>query len=111
MLVVHDVVAGLEVVEELLGVALAGPGLAVAAPAAGEVGLGQQRQLHPGQDAAPLEGLDDDLALDPGVVEQLAEAGGRTLAVGGDHDAVAVGLQVAQLPAAPVLVAERDLEA
>ena len=55
VLVVHHVVAGLEIVEEPGGVALAGTGSAVRAPPAGEVGLGEDGELRTREDAAPLE--------------------------------------------------------
>ena len=56
VLVVHDVVAGLEVVEERARRRVRrGRGPAVGAAPAGEVGLGQHRQLDAGQDEAPLE--------------------------------------------------------
>ena len=89
VLVVDDVVALLEVVEEALGVAAAGPGPPVGAAPAGEVGLGQQRQLDPAQDRAPLERGDHDLGRHALGHQQVAQAGGRALAVGADHDAVA----------------------
>ena len=62
VLVVHDVVAGLEVVEEALGGRLAGAGPAVGAAAAGDVGLGQHRQLHRGQQEPPLQRHHHDVA-------------------------------------------------
>ena len=110
VLVVDDVVTRLQVVEELLRIATAGTSRAVTAPPAGEVGLGQQRQPHAGQDAPPLEGGDDHLALDPGIVEQLAQPGRRSLAVSRHHDPVAVGLELPELAPAALLVAQGDLE-
>jgi hypothetical protein len=46
VLVVHDVVAGLEVLEEPGALALGGAGPPVGAPTTGEVGLGDDGQLH-----------------------------------------------------------------
>jgi hypothetical protein len=96
VLVVDDVVADLEVVEEPLGVAPAHPGPAVRPAPAGEVGLGQHRELGRAQDRAPLQRGDDDLGGDALGREQVAHAGGRAVAVGADHDAEALGLERGQ---------------
>ena len=101
VLVVHDVVADLEVVEEAAGVPLAGPGPPVGPAAAGEIGLGQHGDLGAGEDAAPLEGLHDQVAaglgevavfpeLEAPVAQQPGQAGGRAGAVGPQHHPVAV---------------------
>ena len=60
VLVVHDVGAGGDVVEEGLGVAGPGPGPAVGPAPPGEVALGQHRQLQGRVEEAPFEGLDHD---------------------------------------------------
>ena len=54
VLMVHDEVPGLEVVEEALGEPGPGPGPAVGPPAPGEVALGQDGQLEGGKHEAPL---------------------------------------------------------
>ena len=61
VLVVHDVVAGLEVLERGRALALAGAGLAVRPPPTGEVGLGDDGDLGVGQGAATMERGDDDV--------------------------------------------------
>ncbi len=68
VLVVHDVVARLEVVEEPGRLAASGPGPTVGPPPAGDVGLGQHGQLHRRQQEAPLERLHDDGAARRGEV-------------------------------------------
>ena len=60
VLVVHDVIADLEVFEEPLGVRAPGPRPPMGAAAAGHVVLGQHGELHARQDEAPFERLDDD---------------------------------------------------
>ena len=62
VLVVDDVVARVEVVEEALGVGAPGPGRPVGPAPAGDVALDEDGQLDLGQDEAPLEGLDHDPA-------------------------------------------------
>ena len=67
VLVVHDVVAGLEVLERGRRLAaLAVARLAVGAAAAGEVGLGDDRDLGVRQGAAAVERCDDDRSARPG---------------------------------------------
>ena len=61
VLVVHDVVAGLEVVEERAGVAAPRSRPAVGAAPAGEVGLGEHRELDRREDEAAVERRDDDV--------------------------------------------------
>ena len=96
VLVVDDVVALLEVVEEALGVAPAGPGPPVGAAAAGEVGLGQHGQPDAAEHRAALERRHHDLGPDALAGEQVADPGGRAIAVGADHDAVALLLEAHQ---------------
>ena len=75
VLVVHDEVAGLEVVEEPLGVgAPAGPHRPVRAPPAGEVGLGEHRELDGREDEPALERRDHDVELQAVLVEQAVDA-------------------------------------
>src|SRR6185503_6256787 len=62
VLVVHDVVAGLEVFEEPGALTLARPRLAVGATAPGEVAFGDDRQLRLGKGAAAMQRSDDDVA-------------------------------------------------
>ena len=119
---VDDEVARLEVFEEPGGLALAGSGGAVGAPAAGEVGLGDDRQLRLVEHRAHVQRCDDDAtagagegggvglaALDDREVEtvlgeQAGEVRRRTLTVGGYDHAEAVGEQLADAhhDAAPV---------
>ncbi len=116
VLVVDDVVAGLEVFEQARALALAWPGLAVGSATAGEIGLGHDGQLRRRHGAAAMQGGDGDMAAGSGqrlfdsgagavqvdaeleaVVEQ--EGGhplGRGIAVGGHDHPVAVGEQAAQ---------------
>ena len=93
VVVVHDVVAGLEVVEEAGRVALARAGLAVGAAPAGEVGLGEHRQLEAGRMQPRSSGATSSSADDAVAGEQLAQPRRRALAVGGHDDPVAVALQ------------------
>ncbi len=106
VLVVDDVVALLEVVEEALGVAATGPRPAVGAAAAGEVGLGQQRQLDAAQDGPPLERGDHDVGVDALGREELAQPGGRALAVGAHDDSEAVLPQADEARQQPGAVAD-----
>ena len=110
VLVVHHVVAGPQVFEEAGALAFARPGLAVAAAAAGEVALGNDGQLRGGQQEAAVQGGHRHVAagtgevgvgaghaeLEAAVAQQLGEALGRSLAVGGHHHPVALGQQAAQ---------------
>ena len=125
VVVVDDVVAGLEVLEDRGGLAPAGRGgrwarrRPVRSPSASD------GQLGLGQDAAAVERGDHDPAV-PGAVEALVEPapadGGRgrgrarrgcergwppTLALCGDHHAVAVGEERAQLVGDRLRVARR----
>ncbi len=92
VVVVDDVVARAEVLEDAGGLAAAGPGRAVGAPAAGEVGLGEHGELDVGQHDAGVQRRHDDVAarsrqvdvavgderqLDAGVAQQLGQAGAR----------------------------------
>ena len=115
--VVHHVVAGLEVIEEGLGLAATlRSGLAMGPSTPGDVGLGQHGQLDARQDEAPLDRLDDDLQagrrplvdvrliarrhdgdLQPLIAQHHLQTVGRTLGVGGQDHAVAVGQQPLQL--------------
>ena len=61
VLVVHDVVAGLEVLEEAGALALAWSRLTVCAAPAGEVALGDDRQLGLRERAAAVQRRDDDV--------------------------------------------------
>ena len=112
VLVVHDVVAGLEVLERAGAVgALARAGGAVGAATAGEVALGDDRHLRVRQRAAAVQRRDDDrpparrgrrASVDrtgksrPLSEQQLAEPGGRAGAVGGDDHAEAAADQLGQ---------------
>ena len=109
VLVVDDVVALLQVVEEALGVATPGPGLAVGPAAPGEVGLGQQRHLDAPQHRTALERGDVDLGVDALAGQQVAEAGGRSLAVGADHHPVALAAQRLQAGEQPAAVADHGI--
>ena len=73
VLVVHDEVARLEVVEEALREPGAGARPAVGPPAPGEVSLGQHRQPQGGQHEAPLQGLDHDPSARCGQVGGLVD--------------------------------------
>ncbi len=77
VLVVHDVVARLEVVEEAGRLPPPGPGPAMGPAPAGDVGLGEHGQLHRGQEEAPLERLHHDAAARGGEVGGLAAVGER----------------------------------
>ena len=72
VLVVHHVVALLQVLEEAERVALADPGRAVGPATTGEVVLGQHGQLHRREDAAALERGHLDLGADAAGRQQLA---------------------------------------
>ena len=100
----HDVVAGLEVVEEPARVAALRARPAVGAAATGEVGLGEDRERDGGQDEAVVERSDDDAAararevgvavdvdreVEPDRQQQLVQPAGRAFGVGRDDDAVA----------------------
>ena len=108
VVVVHDVVADLEVVEEAAAVTAAGTGAAMGAASTGEVGLGQHRHLDLREDAAPLQGLDDEVPArhaqvaafaerQPVVGQQRGEAAGGAGAVRAQHHPVAVGEELAEL--------------
>ena len=66
MVVVDDVVAGLQVLEDARRLAPARPGGAVGAAAAGQVGLGQHGQPRLREDGRVVERCDDDAAARPG---------------------------------------------
>ena len=74
VLVVDDVVARLEVLEEAGSLALARPGLTVGSAPTGEVALGDDGQLRLGQRAAAVQRGDDDVAAGPGEVGASASA-------------------------------------
>src|SRR5690606_7212127 len=61
VLVVHDVVARLEVVEEAGGVGAATAGHAVGAAPSGEVALAEEGELQVGEDDPTLERRDDEV--------------------------------------------------
>ena len=112
VLVMHDVVAGREVVEELRGVgAAAGARWAVGAATTGEVGFGEHRELDRRKDEAPLEGRDLEFGLEAVLVEQPANARRRPFVVRADHDAVALLAQVGQLAHEAVAVADDGIPA
>ena len=97
VLVVHDVVARLQVVEEPLRVAAGPPGGAVGTAATGEVVLGDHGQLDGGQDAAALQRADVDGRRDAVAGQQRPHPRGRALAVGGHDDLVPVAGQLGEL--------------
>ena len=66
VVVVDDVVAGLQVLEDARRLAPARPGGAVGAAAAGQVGLGQHRQPRLGKDRRVVERCHDDPPARPG---------------------------------------------
>ena len=122
VLVVHDVVAGVEVLEEPGALALAGAGAAVGASAPGELVLGEHGEPHRGQQEAALEGGDHDagagrsddgvvgighLQADPVVAQELQDAARRAGALGGDHHAVPLSEHVAELGHEGLGVADR----
>ena len=72
VLVVHDVVAGLQVLEEAGALPLARPWLTVGAPPAGEVALGDDRQLGFRQRAAAVQRSGDDVSARLGEVGRSA---------------------------------------
>ncbi len=117
VLVVHDVHAGLEILERRRPLALAGPGGTAGPATTGQVGLGDDGQLGVRQVATPVQGCDDDRSAGCGrglvadgevelVVEQdLPKSCSAAGAVGGDDDAVACREQVPQPVGEPGAVA------
>ncbi len=119
VLVVDDVIARAEVVEEALGVGASRAGCPVGPAPAGDVALDEDGQLDLGEDEAPLEGLDHDpagpgFAQDAGLhqgegdaplPQQAGHAGGRALALGGHHQLVALAHKVGHLAGEAVGVA------
>ena len=75
-------------------------------PTAGDVGLGQHGELRTGEDATPFERADLDGQVEAPIAEQVAQALGRTLAVGGDDDPVALALEVVELADERLAVAD-----
>ena len=100
---VHDVVAGLEVVEEPLGIRpSAGARRSVRSTPAGEVGFGEHRELDRRKDEATFERGDIDLELQTVLVEEPADARLRAVAVGADDDAVTLLAEVGELRHEPL---------
>ena len=113
VLVVDDVVALFEVVEEAPGVALAWAGGTVGPAPAGDVPLGEDGQLRPREDEPSLQGGDrgearagrgqrviaGGVATDEDVVlgEDLDHAVGAAVTIGRDHQPVVVGQEALQL--------------
>ncbi len=108
---VDDVVARLEILEEPGALAPARPRPSVGVPAPGEVALGDDGQLGRRQRDAMVQGSNDHVATGTGEVtggaavhrqveavlaQQPGEAVRRSVAVGGDDDAVPVDEQLGQ---------------
>ena len=119
VVVVHDVIAGREgVVEVDAATSAARP--AVDATATGEVGFGEERDLHAREHDAPFERRDphaDDarraagrLRLDAVAREDVREPVGGTRALGRDHDPVPLGSQTSEPVGQPVGVADHRVE-
>ena len=110
VLVVHDVVAGLEVLERGRALALAGAGLAVGTPATRQVGLGDDGELGVGHGAPAVQRGHRDVAagstqigavagdreLEVLVEQDLAQPLGRPGAVGSHRDRESVGEEAAE---------------
>ena len=100
VLVVHDVVAGLEILERRRGLPLGLADRSVGASPTGEIALGDDRHLGVRQRAAAVQRRDRDAAtgrqvgagvhdreVEPVVQQQVVEALRRTGAIGGDDHA------------------------
>ena len=120
VLLVHDVVAGLQVLEEAGALALARPRLAVCPAPAGEVALGDDGELRRGQQEAAVQRCGDHVAaglrqvggvvrgleLEAAFAQQRGEPLGRAVAVGRDDHPVLVDEQFAQARGEPLAVAD-----
>ncbi len=119
MLVVHDVVAGLEVVVVVLATTRAARA-SVHAPASGEVGFGHEREARAGEHDSPLDRCDHEAdrtrrgrartGVEALAGEDVAQPLRRPGAVGGEHDLVALARERAQPARQRVGVADDRIE-
>ncbi len=110
VLMMHDVVAGVEVVEEPFGVAVPSrPNGAVRTPAPREIGLREDGELDGRKDEAALERRHGDLEAKPVLVEEAVDARLGAVAVGAHDDSVALTAQVGQLRHEAVAAADHGV--
>lgn len=116
--VVHDVVPGLQVLEDRAALATLGAWSAMRRSPSGDVGLGDDGEFGRGNGDAAMESCHHDRAsattelgrdaggpqiqLQSGVGEAVGQASGGHVAVGGDDDAVVVGEQLFDAVRQPV---------